>query len=299
MASRDDPNVIDGFSSVQAVKRASARRQGAKAKIHDSADEPGTGAKTPRVKVTQAADEAPKATPPRAAAHVAMPQKRLVICYSCGYSHTVSGQMHHSFCPKCKTQLNTADVTVAGRHVEDILTIGNVTISPDADFAEGVSITGQRIILDGDVTHVKSITATESLEMRSNAKFRGESIHNISGKVIVAAEHEVVLESPFACRELEVMGKLAANVSVTASARICPGGMLHGSFRGPSLLVEDGGGLVGDIDLNPDYREAPEDGSKRGQGARKVLNALIGMIAIGWGICAALAVMLLLPSTRG
>ena len=40
MAKRDDPNVIDGFASVQALKRASARKEGGvKAKIHESVDE--------------------------------------------------------------------------------------------------------------------------------------------------------------------------------------------------------------------------------------------------------------------
>lgn len=250
MAKRDDPNVIDGFASVQALKRASARKQGGvKVKIHESADEDAGAAKVASAKAAAAADASAALSPARASANVVVPQKRLVICYSCGYSHTVSGRMQNSYCPKCKTKLITEDVTVGGKHTEDILTIGNVTVTADAEFSDGLTITGQRVVLDGDVTPVVSITASEALEMRSNAKFRGESIHNITGRVIVPAGNNVKLDSPFTCTELEISGALHADVSVENSAHIMPGGLLEGSFRGPSLIVQDGGGLIGSVQV--------------------------------------------------
>ncbi len=248
MAKRDDPNVIDGFASVQALKRASARKEGGvKAKIHESVDEDAGAAKVASAKAVAAADASTVRSPSRASATVVVPQKRLVICYSCGYSHTVSGRMQNSYCPKCKKKLVTDDVIVGGKHTEDILTIGNVTVTADAEFSEGLTITGQRVVLDGDVTPLASITASEALEMRSNAKFRGESIHNITGRVIVPAECVVKLDSPFACTNLEIYGSLHAEVAVENSATILSGGLLKGSFRGPSLIVHDGGGLIGSV----------------------------------------------------
>lgn len=281
-----DPNVIDGFASVQALKRASAR-SAIKPKLHDSTDEPSPAKQAADAAESADTAKAMPAAPSRAGGHVAVPSKRLVICYACGYSHTVSGHMHNSFCPKCKIKLNTEDVTVAGRHVENILTIGNVAIMADAEFAPGLSITGQNITLDGDATTLASITATESLEIRSNAKFNAETLHNITGKIIIAAENEVHMNLPLRCSQLEIFGCLRAQVSVTQSAHIRSGGLLEGAFHGPTLLVDEGGGLMGDVDLSPAYRPEPEKNTKV-KTARKAASAIANAVLMGFGMVASL-----------
>lgn len=280
-----DPNVIDGFASVQALKRASAR-SAIKPRVHDSSDEPSPEKQAAAAEEAGAAKAMP-AAPSRASGHVAVPTKRLVICYACGYAHTVSGHMHNSYCPKCKTKLNTEDVTVTGKHVESILTIGNVSILGDAEFAPGLSVTGQNITLDGDATSLASITATESLEIRSGARFNAETLHNITGKIIIAAENEVVMDMPLHCRQLEIGGRLKSAVSVTQSAHIRAGGFLEGSFHGPTLLVDEGGGLVGDVDLCPAYRPEPERNTKA-KTVRKAASALANALIMGLGMVASL-----------
>ena len=270
-----DPNVIDGFASVQALKRVSAR-SAIKQRVHDS-----DGVELPEQEpVADGAGTANAAAPfVKAAARVAVPTKRLVICYACGYSHTASGQMHNPYCPKCKTKLNAENVTVNGKRTEDILTIGNVVILPEAELAPGLSITGQNIILDGDATSLASLTATELIELRTNAKFNGETLHNRTGKVVIAADHAVALETPFTCNELEVRGMLNAKVSVTQSAHLYEGSLLEGSFHGPILCVDDGAGLIADVDLSPLYRPEPE--KPKGKTVRKVASALANFIFLG------------------
>lgn len=281
-----DPNVIDGFASVQALKRVSAR-SAVKPRVHDSSDEPPPDKQAADALENAGTANAMPTAPLRAGGHVAVPSKRLVICYACGYSHTVSGHMHNSFCPKCRTKLNTEDVTVGGKHAENILTIGNVTIMPDAEFTPGLSITGQNITLDGDITTLASITATESLVIRSNAKFNGETLHNITGKIVISAENEVHMESGLHCSQLEIFGCLKAKVSVTHFAHIRAGGFLEGSFHGPTLLVDEGGGLVGDVDLSPDYKPEPEK-SVKAKTVRKAASAIANALIMGLGMVASL-----------
>ncbi|NLE42481.1 MAG: hypothetical protein GX615_11705 [Lentisphaerae bacterium] len=276
-----DPNIIDGFNSVQAMKRASSRAP-ARPRVHDSADKaPPAEAPPP------AAADAPPAPPTRAGGHVVVPAKRLVICYACGYSHTISGKMHHSYCPKCRTNLNTEDVLVSGPRSEDVLTIGNVTIGPDASFASGVKVTGQNILLDGDATPLASITATEAMEIGTHAKFDAAIVNNVSGVVRIPAGNDIALDSRLSCSELEIFGTLRASVSVMKSARIHPGGALIGAFHGPTLLMEDGGGLVGEVDLSPAHRQEPVKNSRAGVAA-KTAAAVAHAVVIGLGMVASL-----------
>ena len=275
-----DPNIIDGFNSVQAMKRASSRAP-ARPRVHDSAD------KAPPAEAPPAAADAPPAPPTRAGGHVVVPAKRLVICYACGYSHTISGKMHHSYCPKCRTNLNTEDVLVSGPRSEDVLTIGNVTIGPDASFAPGVKVTGQNILLDGDATPLASITATEAMEIGTHAKFDAAIVNNVSGVVRIPAGNDIALDSRLSCSELEIFGTLRASVSVMKSARIHPGGALIGAFHGPTLLMEDGGGLVGEVDLSPAHRQEPVKKSRAGAAA-KTAAAVAHAVVIGLGMVASL-----------
>ncbi len=280
MAKRDS-EALDGFAYVQAMKRVSAR-SAIKPRVHDS-----TGEEMPGDGVDPAGTANAATTPTRAAARVAVPMKRLVVCYSCGYSHTLSGKMHNSFCPKCKTKLVTDDVVVAGKRTEDILTIGNVTISQEAEFTPGLRITGQTIVLDGDVRALASITATESLEIRTYAKFEGVELQNTTGKVIIAAECTVSLDAPFLCDVLEIRGHLKASVHVANSAHLLCGGCLEGAFHGPTLLVDEGAGLLADVDLSPLYQKVPEPGAKA-KSLRKTATAVANVLIMGLGMVASL-----------
>lgn len=280
-----DPNIIDGFNSVQALKRVASRAP-TKPRIHDSADKGSTVA-------APVAADATAPPPPRLGGHIVVPAKRLVICYACGYSHTISGKMHHSYCPKCRTNLNTEDVLVSGPRSEDVLTIGNVTIGPEASFTPGVKVTGQKVFLDGDATPLASLRATEVLEVGSHAKFDAAIVDNVSGMVRIPAENDVTLDTRLACAELEIFGTLRASVSVMQSARIHPGGMLIGAFHGPTLLMKDGAGLIGEIDLSPANRQEPVKKSRTSTVAKKAATAVAHAVVIGLGMVASLVLCVL------
>lgn len=252
-------NVIDGFSSVQALKRVSERNAAAP-RTKKNGDEPTpkvVAAVAPKKRAAPAAaatsaDAAPNTADrvyAKAASHSVVPTKRLVICYECGYSHNVSGKMHHSFCPKCKTELKTGDVTVDGDYAEDIKTIGDVVIAQTARLAPGINITGQNITLDGDATQAASVTITGTLELRTNAKFDGSRLNNTKGAVLIPAGNTVAIAPQLNCRTIKIAGRLKTMLVVAESAHILPGGCLEGAFEGPTLLMDDGAGLIADVKL--------------------------------------------------
>ena len=126
-----------------------------------------------------------------------------------------------------------------------------MTITADAVFDPGLRVTGRRVVLDGDVTPLVSITAMGNIEICSNAQFAGVELINPSGRVVVPVGEAVSLEAAFACGVLHVHGYLRASVTVNESACIFAGGLLEGTFKGPSLVVEDGAGLVGEVAVTP------------------------------------------------
>lgn len=283
MAKRES-EALDNFAYVQAMKRVS-ERSAIKPRVHQSTGDEMPGDSAPESDVATAGTVKPAATPTRAASRVAVPTKRLVICYACGYSHTLSGRMHNSLCPKCKTNLLTDDITVSGKRTEDILTIGNVLIGPEAEFDPGLRITGQNVILDGDVRALTSITTTESLEIRTGAKFEGIEILNKTGKVVIAADCIVTLDTPFVCDVLDIYGHLKASVKVANSAHLHAGGFLEGSFHGPTLLVDEGAGLVADVDLSPLYKKVPAIATPS-KTLRKAATILANALILGIGLVA-------------
>ena len=252
MAKARDSGSLDSFNYVQALKHASARaggapprpraRAAAPAAAADAADA-GAQAETEQTQAAGAGGAAAKARAKIPAARTAMPAKRLVVCYACGYSHTVAGQLRIPYCPKCKAILNASDLTIDAKRDEDAFTIGDVAILPGAEFGAGLKVAGKVVKVGADVSALAKLTATEALVLLAGAKMDGVKVENFSGKTIVPADETVKVEGAFACTELEVRGELRANAEVERAATLRAGSTFSGSFTGPTLIVEDGAAI--------------------------------------------------------
>ena len=176
-----------------------------------------------------------------------MPSRRTIICYECGYEHTVTGALHNSFCPKCRKKLETGDKQIQGPTAEAVRTIGSIEILPDA-LLEAVDIVGDRIRIAGDVRQA-TLRATTLIEILEGAKLDVGRLE--TDKLSVPAQNRVELTQPIQCQNLEISGTLLAQVTATGSVCIRPGGVLDGTLTCSSLVVEDGGGLRADVKLRP------------------------------------------------
>lgn len=288
--------IIDGFTSVQAVKHA-AERGRARARTMSAEPEPQektaapTHAENPLRVIRPGA--VPTSVPPSDAGASGphpeprtsgmenvsgvrtMPSRRTVVCYVCGYSHTVTGMLRDPFCPKCKSKLKTGDVMVSGPYSGDVETIGDVRIMSDARFDDGAKITGRCIFVSGDVSNTGSLNFMEKLVLRSGCKLRSGSLGGRNTEVEIASGESVVLDE-LICENLLVNGHVKSSIQVSCSASISAGGFLEGSFSGPALRVEDGAGLIADVHI-----ERSDDGVENPHPARagSVLRNAVRIIA--------------------
>ena len=222
-------NVIDGYASVQAVRRAKDRH----------APKP-----SPRPVTTPAA--APK--PPRPRAHTVMPDKHEIICYECGYTFPLTGRIRDTYCSKCRAQLLVKDHTIEGEWSEPVRTIGRIEIADTGVLREGAELNARTVVVAGDVRQ-GTIRANDRLEIRAGAKLKPEQIS--ARTLIIQPDGDLTLRGTLTCQDLEVAGRLTADIVAEGRVTIHPGGRLKGSLDASHLTVEEGASLVADLNIHP------------------------------------------------
>ena len=258
--------VIDGFSQVQAYKRAAARGATiAIAKVKpDSATDTDANSSKMRTTVPSAAigvqsrvassplrampasstapsqREAPTSTP---IGVTVVPKKRIVTCYSCGYSFPATGKLHVPYCPKCKLVLCVDDIVVDGEQSSNVQTIGDVVIKSTAKLADGITINGRSVTIGGDVSHCTAVLASEQIVLETGAVFSPTVLEQTN--VIIPAGAEIKVSSALKCKRLTVMGKIEGAISVAECLEIKAGGNVVGDVSAPSLVMALGAGLTG------------------------------------------------------
>lgn len=226
-------NFIDGFTSVQAVRRA-GERQGVSAANKQKRQAPSRADKPPAKKADT-----------RRAGHTAMPTRHKIECYACGYQHTVAGALKNILCPKCKKKLETGDKAVLGQWDENVSTISNVDIAADSVLGN-VKVTGNTITLAGDARKA-TLKATSQIEVITGAQLDVTRVE--THKLKIPAGSSIEINQTVDCVELEIGGELKANVIAKSRVNILEGGVLDGKVKSPALIVQDGGGLRADVDV--------------------------------------------------
>lgn len=228
--SKKKPNFIDGFSSVQAVRRS------AKAKSE---------CKTQPSRTTLPAVEKPP--PPQAApsapatriGHSVIPEKFEITCYECQYKFILQGRIIDTFCPKCHKKLQSGNHILDGEWSGSIMTLGTVEIR-DTCVLKDADIVARNVILAGRADNGK-LRVNNRLEICPGASL---NIAECRLTDIVVKEGVVLdIGDAILCRDLEVLGEVKAEVESTGVITVEPGGFLKGKITGPRLVIKDGGGL--------------------------------------------------------
>ena len=232
------PQIIDGFSSVQAVKRSG---KGAA---------PRTRASSTRLPA-QPEPRASKSTEGEARiGHTAVPVTHELVCYQCDYAFKIRGHIHYTFCPKCKKQLDMGDHTVDGRLSIDVKTMGNIEVKPDA-VLDNVTLVAQNIVLAGDA-RLATLQATRRLELRPGAKV---DLKTVSARdFLVGPDMTFSTRRKLRCRQLEVGGTLRANVQAEEVAVLRATAAFSGELYCARLEVEDGARISAALYLGPNVQ---------------------------------------------
>jgi cytoskeletal protein CcmA (bactofilin family) len=238
MARSDKPGMIDGFMSVQAVRRTEGRAPDQKPSPPDppQATEPeGTRSES---------TPTPKSRP---MGHTAMPSRHELVCYSCGYAFVVTGKLTKLFCSKCREQLETGDHEIGGEWTKDIRTVGRVRVKHDA-VVRGATIIATDIIVGGDCT-AATLSPTRRIELETGAIVPSAVLDEYP--IVVRAGARLSLDAPLRCSDLDIHGELQAETEPTGKVTIHPGGMFRGTLKAHHLIVHDGGGLKAKLHIAP------------------------------------------------
>jgi cytoskeletal protein CcmA (bactofilin family) len=235
MARPDSPGMIDGFMSVQAV-----RRKGENGTAHKPTEAP-----PPPEEIRHRSVSTQKAS---GIGHTALPSRHALICYSCEYSFVVTGSLDKVFCPKCREQLETGDHLIEGEWREDIRTVGKVHIKQGATVL-GATIVATDVVIGGNCDNA-TLNPTRRIELETGASVPPSVLdkHNI----LIREGARLAFETILRCKNLDIHGELQADAIPTGTVTVHPGGMFRGKLKTPHLTVHDGGGLSAMLEITPE-----------------------------------------------
>lgn len=241
------PTVIDGLSSVRAVRRS------------------GDAPKGPRTRSTPARLPGQTRPPPDSTGsilesarigHTVLPEKHDIVCYECSYAFRLQGKIKDTYCPKCRKVLKVADFTIDGEWSRDLKTIGTIEIKPGS-VVRNASLTALHIVLAGDIEQA-AVKWCQVLDLHPGAKLNLDSLSIRDLNVIEGAT--IRLRQKLTCRNVEVRGTLKAPAYLSGHLKILPGGMFGGELHGNRLIVEDGGAMKAKVFMSqPEAKQKKHD----------------------------------------
>lgn len=249
MARPDKSGMIDGFMSVQAVRRKNEHP--ADHKPHDT--------QTPQPQDEASAESSASTTSQRAISHTALPSRHELVCYSCSYAFVVTGRLDKVFCPKCREALETGDHTIEGECNRNIRTVGTIHIRSGAKVTNA-TLVATDIIVGGDCAQA-NLEPTRKIILDTGASVPAATLRNRPVQIRTGAR--IVLPAPLRCSDLDVHGELQAEASPSGMTTIHSGGHFRGTLQAEHLSVHEGGGLHATLRIAPQSR--PKNTAKNQQ----------------------------------
>lgn len=245
MAKRKPPGkteVIDGFSSVQALRHAG--RTSEETRTRESST------RLPeRIRDDKPSDA--KATARRIGS-TAMPARHELTCYECGFEFILTGRLDDTICSKCRAALKIKNYTVDGAWTQDIKTLGTIDVTAGA-VVGAVSLVCGNMIIAGDVKAC-TIKVCRSTTLRNGAEIDMNSMTFTD--LVIHPDCDLKLKEKLHCRHLEVRGRLKADVHAGGRVTVGTGAFFTGKIKATGLIVEDEAGLKADLNVSP----APKNG---------------------------------------
>ena len=240
MADRDNP-LLDGFNTVQAVRRARPGKRGPKFGE--------TRTTLPAVEARQKPKEE-AARPVTTASHIGhtiVPEKSEIVCYECGYTFTLTGKIVKTYCPKCRTILEAIDHVIATEWTGQVKTVGTVEVKPGGVIRNS-QIFARNMILAGRV-ETSTVRVLCRLELAEGAA--GDILAITARDLVIRADSKFFFKDGLTGNNIEVQGELRGRIVASGRLIVRPGGYLRGDVLTPHLIVEEGGGLKANLCVGP------------------------------------------------
>ena len=177
--------------------------------------------------------------------HTVLPTKHEIVCYECEYAFQITGRVGSTWCPKCRTELDFSNLEISAPWSDTLKTAGRVSV------LEGGSITGGHIIAADIIVAGRisggNLKATRLLELMAGAEVDQQYISAPDLKV--SKGHGVELPGKSDYRNVILEGRLSADLKVSGTLTIEPGGCLEGVLDATHLDLREGGGLLASVKL--------------------------------------------------
>lgn len=223
-------HVVGGFDALKALRdrELDSQPQGASASPSASVNPVASG--SPRIRAA------------------AQPHRTKILCYECAYEFVHTGILERVLCAKCRTTLDTGDHEIATEWNDELRTIGSVTL------AEGASVTGgliraNVIVLAGGVVSAGDLTALVELRIAVSGDLDAGEIQ--ADRLKIMPEADVVFPDGVCYTGVCVAGKARGTLKTSGCLTIQAGGCVEGYIETERLVIEDGGGLIGDVKTGP------------------------------------------------
>ncbi len=240
-------NIINSYTSIQAVKRSSAKKDGDKVVVPTSQKQQNNV--PTKNKPSDATSSGGRF------AHTAKPTLHKIECYACGYKYNVRGSLASVVCPKCKESLDVKDYIINGEKTKDIATVGIVEINTNGVIKDS-TIKANQIIIKGKLINSKAF-ANVSIEIFGGATFDLDKIE--TNNLIIGEGNSILsLKETLKHENIEIRGKMKANIESSGTVKITSTGFFIGSIKTKTLIIEDGAGLLADLQIGENKKTGTE-----------------------------------------
>ena len=191
--------------------------------------------------------------------HTALPPRQHIRCFECGYEFNLTGRQHSTYCPKCRTTLDLAGYTIDAECRETLKTLGKIRITPRGSVSSA-TLMATDLDLQGTIAGC-NVTVFRQLTVFPGADFIRHEVKTADLRIEPGAELAMRKESAF--RNVDLAGKLKANIYATGSVTLRATSTFNGEIHGAHLVVEEGAVLQGSFDIRPEALAEAEKVQKR------------------------------------
>lgn len=181
----------------------------------------------------------------------ALPNLYEYVCYNCGYRFKSAGKTPTLICIKCRTVLNQSDHQVTTRQDGSILTAGVVKITPEGVWAGG-KLMAREVVIEGR-HEGGEISASQKVEFAAGSSAKLSGI--FSETLVIRAGAEIEGDGAQTYRDVILEGTLRGSIAVSGVMTIRAGAEFSGKLSACNLVLEEGGGLSGEMHIAPDWAE--------------------------------------------
>lgn len=175
---------------------------------------------------------------------------REIKCFSCHASQQVSTAAESSLCPKCGSYIDLRDFRISGPFGRTVQTQGRVTILPKGDVTTRILCGHGRI--EGKMRGM--MVSSGVLEVCLSGRISGELE---AEKFVVERKSEVEFGRPVKAKEFEIDGRMSGVLICDGKVTILKHGVVTGTVRARSIVVEKGGIFSGELDIRvPEVEKA-------------------------------------------